>query len=98
MAFHCRIVFTSPRPAVPFETNGDPHRLDLEPRWIRCARTGHQIYRVYGRPFDAGMGNLHFGIAMARRGWLQPSDILNTLDAAVFIEAARCLRAASIDL
>jgi len=55
------------------------------------------------------MGNLYFGIAMARRGWLQPSDILNTLDAGVYRGSASvnrgaapkqqgALRAASIDL
>ena len=53
------------------EINDDPHRLDLEPRWIRCA---HER-------------DIHIGIAMARRGCLQPSDILNTSDAAAFIDA-----------
>jgi histidinol phosphatase-like PHP family hydrolase len=35
------------------------------------------------------MGYLQFGVAMARRGWLQASDVLNTLDAAAFVEAVR---------
>jgi hypothetical protein len=44
------------------------------------------------------MGNLYFGIAMARRGWLQPSDILNTLDGRLsrqcVRESRRCTKAA----
>ena len=33
------------------EVNGDPHRLDLEPRWIRAARDrGHPAGPVGGRP------------------------------------------------
>ena len=70
------------------EINGDPHRLDLEPRWIRGARErGIKFIVSTDAHSTRGMDNLSFGIAMARRGWLQASDILNTLDATEFVEA-----------
>jgi DNA polymerase (family 10) len=72
------------------EINGDPHRLDLEPRWIRRARErGIKFIVSTDAHSTRGMGNLQFGVAMARRGWLQRSDVLNTLDAAAFAEAVR---------
>ncbi len=70
------------------EINGDPHRLDLEPRWIRHARArGIKFIVSTDAHSTRGMGNLHFGVAMARRGWLQRSDVLNTLNPAAFAQA-----------
>src|SRR5258706_136853 len=72
------------------EINGDSHRLDLEPRWIRRARErGIKFIVSTDAHSTRGMGNLQFGVAMARRGWLQRSDVLNTSDAATFAEAVR---------
>jgi DNA polymerase (family 10) len=72
------------------EINGDPHRLDLEPHWIRRARErGIKFIVSTDAHSTRGMDYLQFGIAMARRGWLQSSDVLNTLDATGFIEAVR---------
>lgn len=72
------------------EVNGDPHRLDLEPQWIRRARErGIKFIVSTDAHSTRGMGYLQFGVAMARRGWLQASDVLNTLDAAAFVEAVR---------
>jgi DNA polymerase (family X) len=70
------------------EINGDPHRLDLEPRLVRSARRR-------GIPFvvstDAHatreLANLRYGIAMARRGWVRRGEVLNTLDADAFARA-----------
>jgi DNA polymerase (family 10) len=72
------------------EVNGDPHRLDLEPRWIRRAR-------ARGIPFvlttDAhsveGLGHLRWATATARRGWLTKREVLNALPAADFARAVR---------
>jgi hypothetical protein len=32
---------------------------------------------------------MHYGVLMARRGWLTPADVLNTLPADDFIQAIR---------
>jgi hypothetical protein len=35
------------------------------------------------------MNNLKYGVTMARRGWLQKSEVLNTLSVAKFRQAVR---------
>ena len=72
------------------EINGDPHRLDLEPRWIRRGKErGIKFIVSTDAHSTRGLGNLQFGVAMARRGWLQRGDVLNALDAAAFAQAVR---------
>ena len=70
------------------EVNGDPKRLDLEPVWIRAARDrGIKFIISTDAHSIAGLANLHYGVSMARRGWLTPGEVLNTLDAKEFVEA-----------
>jgi DNA polymerase (family 10) len=70
------------------EINGDPRRLDLEPRWIRAARhRGIKCIISTDAHSIAGLGNLHYGIATARRGWLARDEVLNTLELENFIRA-----------
>ncbi|HEX2226860.1 MAG TPA: PHP domain-containing protein [Candidatus Binatia bacterium] len=70
------------------EVNGDPHRLDLEPRWIRAARErGIKFLVSTDAHSTTGMQALQYGIAMARRGWLTRGEVLNTLDSGEFKEA-----------
>jgi DNA polymerase (family 10) len=72
------------------EINGDPHRLDLEPRWIREAhRRGIKFIVSTDAHSTRGLGNLKYGVAMARRGWLAREDVLNTLSAEEFMKAVR---------
>ena len=75
---------------VAIEVNGDPHRLDLEPRWQREARKRGIPFVVSTDAHSTGqLQNLRFGIAMARRGGLTRDDVLNTRDVAGFREAVR---------
>jgi DNA polymerase (family X) len=89
--FDCRIdevldAIAASRAAV--EVNGDPRRLDLEPRWIRAARErGIKFVVSTDAHSTSSLGNLQYGIAMARRGWLTGGDVLNTLDAENFMKA-----------
>lgn len=70
------------------EVNGDPHRLDLEPHWIRLARTrGIKFIVSTDAHSIGGLGNLPFGVSMARRGWLTRGEVLNTLDVEDFMRA-----------
>jgi DNA polymerase (family 10) len=72
------------------EVNGDPKRLDLEPRWIRAARErGIQFIVSTDAHSTAALANLRYGVAMARRGWLAPDEVLNTLPVKDFMQAVR---------
>ncbi|MGH7835519.1 MAG: DNA polymerase/3'-5' exonuclease PolX, partial [Candidatus Binatia bacterium] len=70
------------------EVNGDPRRLDLEPRWIRAARQRGIKFVVSTDAHSVeGMRNLRYGVAMARRGWLTREQVLNTMNAKDFRNA-----------
>jgi DNA polymerase (family X) len=70
------------------EINGDPHRLDMAPRWLRAARArGLSFVISTDAHAVAELGNLRYGVAMARRGWVRRGEVLNTLDAAGFARA-----------
>jgi DNA polymerase (family 10) len=72
------------------EVNGDPHRLDLEPRWIRSARRRGIRFVVSSDAHSVdGLRNARFGVDMARRGWLRRADVLNTLPPDDFAAAVR---------
>ena len=72
------------------EVNGDPRRLDLEPRWIRAARERGIRFLVSTDAHSVtSLAYLHFGVAMARRGWLTAEEVLNTRDTEDFMKAVR---------
>jgi DNA polymerase (family 10) len=70
------------------EINGDPRRLDLPPRWLRAARErGIRFVVSTDAHSVAELGNVRYGVAMARRGWIERDDVLNTRSAAAFAGA-----------
>jgi DNA polymerase (family X) len=72
------------------EVNGDPHRLDLEPRWIRPARErGIRFVVSTDAHSTAGLHYLRFAVATARRGWLRRGEVLNALPVDAFRKAVR---------
>lgn len=72
------------------EVNGDPYRLDMEPRWIREARKRKIKFVISVDAHSMGaMNNLKYGVGMARRGWVQKHEVLNTLGVKAFVKAVR---------
>ena len=72
------------------EINGDPWRLDMEPRWVREARKRKIKFVISVDAHSTGaLNNLKYGVAMARRGWLRKSEVLNTLTAKAFQKAVK---------
>ncbi len=70
------------------EINGDPHRLDLPPRFIRAARArGIRFVISTDAHSVAELDNQRYGTAMARRGWVRRGEVLNALDAEGFARA-----------
>ena len=92
-SFACRVeevldALASSRGAV--EVNGDPHRLELEPRWLRAA-TARKIPVVLSVDAHAThqLGYLRFAVGTARRGWVRRSQVLNALPLERFRAAVR---------
>ena len=72
------------------EINGDPYRLDLEPRWVREARKRKIKFVISTDAHSVkAMNNIKYGVAMARRGWVTRKEVLNTLNTAAFTKAVR---------
>ena len=61
------------------ELNADPRRLDLDWRYCRQAKElGVTIEIGPDAHSTAALDNVHFGIGMARKAWLEAGEILNT--------------------
>jgi DNA polymerase (family X) len=72
------------------EINGDPHRLDMEPRYVREARRRGIRFVVSTDAHSVNaLANVRWGVDMARRGWLTAKDVLNTRGVDEFREAVR---------
>jgi DNA polymerase (family 10) len=72
------------------EVNGSEERLDLADHRARAAKEAGCRFVVdsdahYTHEFD----NLHWGVSQARRAWLEPGDVLNTLPPDEFLAALR---------
>ena len=64
------------------ELNASPYRLDLD--WRLCKRAKELDVPVVINP-DAhsiqGLGDIDYGVMVARKGWLEKADVLNSLTA-----------------
>src|SRR5439155_2882606 len=64
------------------EVNADPHRLDLDWRMVRRARELGVTCSIGADAHStSGMANVAVGLGIARKGWLEPDQVLNTRDA-----------------
>jgi len=72
------------------EINGDPYRLDMEPRWIREARKRKIRFVISVDAHSTGaLNNVKYGVGIARRGWVRKGEVLNTLGVKAFLKAVR---------
>jgi DNA polymerase (family X) len=68
-----------------FEINASPERLDLPSHLVRAAkRKGCQFAISTDAHRPAHLRSMPFGVITARRGWLEPVDVLNTRPVAEF--------------
>jgi DNA polymerase (family 10) len=75
---------------VAIEVNADPHRMDLDWRYLHRARElGVTIEIGPDAHSRGGLEWTELGVAMARKGWLEPDDVLNTRDAADVVAFAK---------
>src|SRR5579871_1315186 len=70
------------------EINASPERLDLTASLVRAAKAkGCKFVISTDAHHPKHLANMRYGVSMARRGWLEPSDILNTLSVTQFAKA-----------
>ncbi|MHB9094636.1 MAG: DNA polymerase/3'-5' exonuclease PolX [Eubacteriales bacterium] len=66
---------------VAMEINSSPDRLDLNDRYARRAsQLGIKISINTDAHDTFRMDEMKYGVAMARRGWLEEGDVVNTMD------------------
>jgi DNA polymerase (family 10) len=72
------------------EINASPERLDLTASLIRAAKArGAKFVISTDAHHPKHLDNMRYGVLTARRGWLERSDILNTLPLKKFEQAIR---------
>ena len=72
------------------EINASPERLDLNSTLVRTAKSrGAKFTISTDAHHPKHLHNMWYGVETARRGWLGPGDVLNTLSAEKFHEAIR---------
>ena len=78
-----RVIAAAADQRVVIELNAHPYRLDLDWRFCRVAK--ERGVRVSINP-DAhhleDLSNVSYGVSIARKGWLEASDVLNTMSLA----------------
>ncbi|HEY2735966.1 MAG TPA: PHP domain-containing protein, partial [Polyangiales bacterium] len=75
------------------ELNADPHRLDLDWRYLHQAKElGVTIEIGPDAHSESGLDYMQLGIGIARKGWLEAGDVLNTRDADGILTFARARR------
>jgi DNA polymerase (family 10) len=85
-----RVAAEAARRGVALEINASPERLDLHPALIRLARShGARFTISTDAHHPKHLANMRFGVVTARRGWLGPDDILNTVPAEHLLDALR---------
>jgi DNA polymerase (family 10) len=68
---------------VAIELNASPHRFDID--WRYCKYVKEQGVYISINPDAhsiAGLNDMQYGVGIARKGWLEKENILNTMSVA----------------
>jgi DNA polymerase (family X) len=72
------------------ECNASPERLDLKDTHLRMAKErGVKIVISTDAHTTRGLATMRYGVQMARRGWLEKEDVINTLSLAKLLATLR---------
>src|SRR5436853_4508382 len=75
---------------VAMECNSYPDRLDLKDVYLRmCKERGVKVVVSTDSHNTGNLAFLRYGVTMARRGWLEKKDVINTLPVSDFLAALR---------
>lgn len=75
-----RIIDEASRSGVAIELNAHPYRLDID--WRLCKYAKEKGVKIAINPDahqEEGLKDTYFGVGIARKGWLEAGDILNTM-------------------
>ena len=85
-----RVAAAAVKNGVWLEINASPERLDLHGPLIRSAKAkGARFTISTDAHHPKHLAGMRYGVITARRGWLGPHDIMNTLPAAKFAAALK---------
>ena len=85
-----RIAAAAAKHGVALEINASPERLDIHAALIRQAKArGCKFTISTDAHHPKHLANMRYGVKMARRGWLEAGDVLNTLSAVKFRRSLR---------
>jgi DNA polymerase (family X) len=85
-----RIVAEAVRRGVWLEINSSPERLDLSGAMARTAKAkGARFTISTDAHHPKHLAGMRYGVLTARRGWLGPKDVMNTLPADAFAAALK---------
>jgi DNA polymerase (family 10) len=76
-----RVIDEAARSKVAIELNAHPYRLDID--WRLCKYAKEKGVKIAINPDaheEGGLKDTRFGVGIARKGWLEAGDILNTMD------------------
>lgn len=83
---HARVIEACAEHNVALELNANPHRLDLDWRWIRAATdSGVQIAINPDAHALREIDYIRWGVAVGRKGWLTPDQCLNAKSLDAFV-------------
>ena len=75
---------------VAMECNSYPDRLDLKDVYLRmCKERGVKVVISTDSHVAGNLAFIKYGVTMARRGWLEKKDVINTLGCEEFLGALR---------
>ncbi len=75
---------------IALEINSFPDRLDLREHNVRlCKERGVKLVISTDSHHTKHLEHIKYGVLMARRGWLEKEDVLNTLPVERFLRALR---------
>jgi DNA polymerase (family 10) len=91
-----RILDAAREHGVVMECNAAPERLDLKDTHLRMARERDvKVVISTDAHTTRGLAAMRYGVLMARRGWLEKKDVINTLSAEKLLTALRPKQGAS---
>ncbi len=88
------VIATAAETGTVLELNAHPERLDLNDVHLRMARKAGVRIAIDTDAHEARQfGHIRWGIATARRGWIAPSDVVNTAPLETLLAGMRRFRA-----